>query len=202
MTKIKICGLSRKTDIEYVNKLKPDYIGFVFAESRRKVTVDQAEDLRKGLDKGIKTVGVFVDEPLGSLIYISERLRLDVIQLHGNEDFPYIKQLSAYEIWKSIGISGFEDLKRMEDQPVETILVDSKVPGALGGTGQSFDWSLLDGTSHRKKIILAGGLNPQNVSEAIKQVKPFAVDVSSGVESGGIKDFYKIEEFIRKVRNI
>ena len=202
MAKIKICGLTREVDINFANKLRPDYVGFVFARSRREVSLQQAERLVSNLDKGIKTVGVFVNEPVEKVQLIAEKLRLNVLQFHGDEDLDYMKMFSSFDCWKSISVKGTQDLKLLEEYPEQTILLDSKVPGELGGTGVAFDWNIIKDLSQKKKIVLAGGLNPSNVSEAIMKVKPYAVDVSSGVESDGVKDLKKIDEFIRKVRKI
>jgi phosphoribosylanthranilate isomerase len=202
MTQIKICGLSRPIDIDHVNALMPDYVGFVFAKSKREVSLSQAESLIAKLDKEIKTVGVFVNETVEKVQQVAGRLGLNVLQLHGEEDVEYIKKLSDYEIWKSISIKNAKDLKLLDSFQEETILLDSKVPGEQGGTGIAFDWDIIKDLSLRKKIILAGGLHPRNVAEAISKVKPFAVDVSSGVETDGFKDLNKMEEFIRKVRII
>lgn len=202
MTKIKICGLTREVDINFANQLRPDYVGFVFARSKREVSLQQVESLVYKLESGIKTVGVFVNETVEKVQLIAKKLKLDVLQFHGDEDLEYIKKFSGFECWKSISVKGAQDLKLIEEYPGQTILLDSKVPGELGGTGIAFDWNIIKDLAERRKVVLAGGLKPSNISEAIMKVKPYAVDVSSGVETDGVKDLKKIDEFIRKVRKI
>jgi phosphoribosylanthranilate isomerase len=202
MTKIKICGLRRKVDIEYVNELKPDYAGFVFAQSRRRVETEEAKQLIAGLDKAIKTVGIFVDEDVNSARERAEFLRLDVLQFHGKETAEYIRKFMDYEVWKAIGVSSEEDLKNLTLYPADSFLLDSKGKDSTGGSGICINWNILKALRSEKPVFLAGGLEPGNVVEAIKTVKPYGVDVSSGVESHGFKDFDKIKEFIRKVREL
>lgn len=199
MTKVKICGLSRDIDIDYVNNLKPEYIGFVFAKSKRQVSLEQAKILAAKLSGSIKTVGVFVNENKEKVQLIAESLKLDVLQFHGDESVDYIKYFSNYECWKSIRVSGSDDLKKIQQYDRSTtILLDGKIPGS----GIAFDWNIIKDLTLKRKLILAGGLSPDNISEAIMSVKPYAVDVSSGVETNGMKDIVKIEDFIRKVRCI
>lgn len=238
MTKIKICGLKRLQDIEYVNELLPDYVGFVFAKSKRQVDMEKAEELIYKLNNSIKTVGVFVDEDIKKVKNIAENLKLDVLQFHGKEDEEYFSQLKEFQLWKSVSIkvdltqtkaarkpkeidlldshkingennSDFynleeyqKDLDKLNKYNIEAVVLDSSVKGAEGGTGVSFDWKVISKLNIGKKLILAGGLNTDNVTEAVNKVKPFAVDVSSGVETEGVKDFNKIKTFIEKVRNI
>ncbi|MDF2504595.1 MAG: phosphoribosylanthranilate isomerase [Clostridium sp.] len=238
MTKIKICGLKRLEDIEYVNELRPDYVGFVFAKSKRQVNISQAYELINNLNRSIKTVGVFVDEAINNVRDIAEKLKLDVLQFHGDEDKEYFSKLNKFELWKSVSIEAetenyklHEQLKKSdltcnnkaygEDNNVlysidkyqktlndlnkyniEAVVLDSKVKGAQGGTGVTFNWEVIPKLNIDKKLILAGGLNINNVYEAVNKVKPFAVDVSSGVETDGVKDFNKIKTFMEKVRNI
>lgn len=238
MTKVKICGLKRLEDIEYVNELLPDYVGFVFAKSKRQVTMEKAKKLIDKLNKNIKTVGVFVDEDINKVKEIAENLKLDVLQFHGKEDEEYFSYLKEFELWKSVSIkvdlaqpktatqeengdlldvhkinhensNDFynlkeyqKDLDKLNKYNIEAVLLDSSVKGVQGGTGVSFDWQVISKLNINKNLILAGGLNPNNVCEAVDIVKPFAIDVSSGVETEGVKDFNKIKTFIEKVRNI
>jgi phosphoribosylanthranilate isomerase len=207
MTKIKICGLKRIEDIECVNELLPDYAGFVFAKSRRQVTLSEAGKLIDLLEKNIKTVGVFQDEEIEMVKYAAEYLKLDVIQLHGNEDDEYIKELCNFKIWKAAGIDSEaicpdESINGLGGYEVEGILLDSSVNGVKGGTGTSFQWDIINNLCSGKKLILAGGLNPENVQDAVKKVKPYAVDVSGGVEEDGVKNYKKIKKFIEKVRKM
>lgn len=209
MTKIKICGITRFEDVDYVNKLLPDYIGFVFAPSKRQVHINQAKKLIASLDKNIKTVGVFVNEDCEKVKYIAKTLKLDVLQFHANEDNIYIENFKGLNIWKTISISVADENNIMEDQkeintinnyPINAILMDSYIKGISGGSGKGFDWSIIKNLVIGKPIVLAGGLNPENITQAVKLVNPYCVDVSSGIETNGIKDFEKIKKFINKVR--
>lgn len=182
--KIKVCGLSRLEDIEIVNENKPDYIGFVFAESRRKVTPEQAFQLREKLDPAITSVGVFVDEPIADIISLVKNGVIDMIQLHGNEDEETIHKLKIQTGKRMIKANRISEA-------ADYLLFDSPNPGS----GNTFDWGEIPEVS--KPFFLAGGLNPANVAEAVGKVKPFAVDVSSGVETSGIKDLAKMKAFIR-----
>jgi phosphoribosylanthranilate isomerase len=202
MTKVKICGLTRAVDIEYVNELKPDYIGFVFAKSKRKVSAEAALSLREKLNKDIKVVGVFVNESIEAVTAIAEKVRLDVLQFHGEEDMHYINCFKDYEVWKAISVNCEENLKELDKFNGVRILLDSKVEGMLGGTGQAFDWNILNKLDFRNNIILAGGLNIDNIQKARELVDSYGVDVSSGVETHGVKDYNKIKKFIEKARGL
>jgi len=201
MTKIKVCGLRRMEDVAFVNALKPDYVGFVFAESKRRVTAEEAAKMAAALDPVIRKVGVFVDEDPAVVRCIANEVPLDILQFHGNESLDYVRSFADKETWKALSVAGKEDLEQMAQYPQMTILLDAKVSGIAGGTGVPFDWDLLSGPDlDRERLVLAGGLNPDNVLAAIEQVHPFAVDVSSGVETEGFKDFLKIKAFIKNVR--
>jgi phosphoribosylanthranilate isomerase len=203
VVKIKICGLRRYQDIDYVNELKVDYAGFVFAKSTRRVDLRLAESLVARLDKYIKKVGVFVNQSKEFIKEACSALGLDVIQLHGDENPDDVAEYAAWgvEVWKAVRVKDQDVLMYAGKYPVDGILLDAAVHGIYGGTGQTFDWNLLDGVSFSRKIILAGGLNLQNVCLAIAKIKPYAVDVSSGVETNGFKDYYKMKEFVERVRN-
>lgn len=202
MVKVKICGLRRKEDIEYANELKPDYVGFVFAKSKRQIEVEQALDLISLLDKEIKTVGVFVNEPVENALKIAQTLNLDVLQFHGDETQDYIDNFKNFTVWKAIRIKDKEDLEKTKQFKVNSFVFDTLTKNEYGGTGKTFNWEVLKGFELNVPIILAGGLNENNVEEAIKIVDPYAVDVSSGVETEGYKDFKKLKSFIEKVRGI
>lgn len=201
--KIKICGLRRYQDIDYANELKIDYAGFVFAPSPRKVDLPHAQKLVARLDKSIKKVGVFVNQSMEFIKEACSALGLDVVQLHGDETPDEAIAYAAYgvEVWKAIRVKKADDLELADVYRVDGILLDTAVGGHYGGTGQTFDWSLLEGTSFNSKLILAGGLNPCNVRQAIVKVRPYAVDVSSGVETDGLKDYRKMKEFVERVRS-
>lgn len=202
MVKVKICGLRRKEDIEYANELKPDYVGFVFAKSKRQIEVEQALDLISLLDKEIKTVGVFVNEPVENALKIAQTLNLDVLQFHGDETQDYIDNFKNFTVWKAIRIKDKEDLEKTKEFKVNSFVFDTLTKNEYGGTGKTFNWEVLKGMELNVPIILAGGLNENNVEEAIRIVNPYAVDVSSGVETEGYKDFKKLKSFIEKVRGI
>ena len=196
MTKIKMCGLRREEDIFIVNEILPEFVGFVFyKKSRRFITVENFLALKKNLDKKISAVGVFVDEKIEIVAELAKNL--DLIQLHGVEDENYISTLRNFtdkKIIKAFKIKVADDLKLAENFPADYILLDS---GA--GTGKIFDWQLLK--NFRREYFLAGGLNCENISDAIKILKPFAVDVSSGIETNNFKDAAKMKKFLQIVRS-
>jgi len=196
MVKIKICGLTRLCDIEVVNIEKPDYIGFVFANSRRRVTPAQAMELRSKLANDIIPVGVFVDERPRNILPLVQNGVIGMVQLHGTENEEYIaklKELTTAPIIKAISVRRAGDVQKWESTAADYLLLDNKG----GGTGQAFDWSLIGETN--KPYFLAGGLDVNNIVNAISQTMPFSVDVSSGVETDGFKDPEKIKKFIRLV---
>ena len=199
MTKVKICGLSRLCDIDYVNELKPEYVGFVFAKSRRQITREHAITLRMSLDPSITVVGVFVDEvPKIAGAYAEDGI-IDMIQLHGREDETYIRNLrfqTGCDIIKAFSVQSSEVVKRACESSADYILLDH----GAGGTGQSFDWNLIGEVD--RPYFLAGGLHPGNVEEAIRKAHPYALDISSGVETEGKKDRQKIETCIRRIRHV
>lgn len=195
--KIKICGLFRNQDIEYANTAKPDYIGFVFAESSRKVTPEKASELKKFLNPDIKSVGVFVNQNKSLIAELVRNKIIDIIQLHGNEDNAYISELRELTgdtpIIKAVSVKSTEDILKSTEYISDFILLDN----GKGGTGEKFDWNLIE-KNHR--IFLAGGVNPDNISEAIK-LNPYCIDVSSGAETNGLKDKDKMIQLVRAVRN-
>ena len=200
---VKICGITKLSEIENLNILKPDYIGFVFAESKRKVTKEQAKELINNLDKSIKTVGVFRNNTEEEILDILTVADIDVIQLHGSETIGFVEQLqkkTKKDIWKAASIKSNEDVSKALKYPVETILVDGSNPGS----GEIFPWKYLNNIETDKRIFLAGGINEDNVLEGISTVKPDGIDVSSGVEIndeyGRHKDFNKMKRLIDKVR--
>lgn len=195
MTKIKVCGLTRPQDIDYVNEAMPDYVGFVFADSRRQISPINAAKLKTKLNGGIQSVGVFVNAPREEIVTVCREGIIDLIQLHGQENNDYminLKQLTGLPIIKAISVKPGVELKAVA---ADYYLFDQ----GKGGTGQRFDWDLMPDT--QKPFFLAGGLNPENLKEAIKQVRPYAVDLSSGIEQGGIKNREKILQAVRSVRN-
>lgn len=195
--KIKICGLFRNQDTEYANIAKPDYIGFVFAESRRKVTPEKASELKRFLNPDIKSVGVFVNQNKSLIAELVRNKIIDIIQLHGSEDNAYISELRELTgdtpIIKAVSVKSTEDILKSAEYISDFILLDN----GKGGTGEKFDWNLIE-KNHR--IFLAGGVNPDNISEAIK-LNPYCIDVSSGAETNGLKDKDKMIQLVRAVRN-
>ena len=199
MVRVKICGLSRDCDIEAAVRARADYAGFVFANSRRRVTPAQALSLREGLGPEITPVGVFVDEAIENIISLVRTGVIDMIQLHGSEDEEYIKELKASTdkaVIKAVALEDEGDAERWEDSVADYLLFDS----SRAGSGAGFDWRLTEGV--KRPFFLAGGLSPGNIGEAVTKVRPFAVDVSSGVETDGMKDFLKMEEFVRRARSV
>ena len=198
MSKIKICGLRRIEDIDAVNHALPDYIGFVFASSKRRVGIKTAAMLKEKLDPRIKAVGVFVNETISVISEIVQNGIIDLIQLHGDEDDDYIKRLKevcSCPVIKSVSIGAALPVLPKE---ADYLLFD-RASDQRGGTGETFDWRIL--ANYRGiPCFLAGGLASENVSEALDQLLPLCVDVSSGVETGGFKDPEKINEFVQLVR--
>ena len=197
MTKIKLCGLSRRCDIEAANALMPDYVGFVFAEgSKRRVTPAQARALKNALSPRILAVGVFVDEAPATVAALLGGGVIDAAQLHGGEDAAYIRALRRMTdrpIWQAFRVRTRADVEQAGRSEADCILLD-----AGAGTGTAFDWGLLDRVE--RPYFLAGGLDTENVAGAIRLLRPFGVDVSSGIESGGGKDAEKMAAFVAAVR--
>ncbi|MDR1630573.1 MAG: phosphoribosylanthranilate isomerase [Oscillospiraceae bacterium] len=196
--KIKICGLFRQEDAFAVNQAKPDYAGFVFFEkSRRNVSCEQAKTLRGAIDKRIASVGVFVNAPREQIANLYHQNIISTVQLHGSEDEAYIaelrKTLPGVSIWKAFRIRTKEDLLAAAQSMADEVLLDNGY-----GTGKCFDWSLIQTIA--RPFILAGGLTPENLHEAIARFHPSAVDISSGVETNGCKDAEKILAAVRAVR--
>ncbi|MEA4831748.1 MAG: phosphoribosylanthranilate isomerase [Oscillospiraceae bacterium] len=197
MTRIKLCGLSRLCDIKAANELKPEYIGFVFApKSRRYVTPEKAQILKQALDSQITAVGVFADEAAETVAELLNMGTIDIAQLHGRENKEYIEQLrnlTDKPIIKAFRIETASDIADAEKSASDYILLDS---GA--GTGTVFDWKLIQNI--RRPYFLAGGFSPDNVEEAVTVLHPFAVDVSTGIETDGLKDKCKMAEFVAAVK--
>ena len=203
MTRIKICGLSRQEDIAAVNRWRPDYIGFVFAKSRRRVTPEQAHLLKENLDSRIKAVGVFTNESLHAITELREAGIIDIVQLHGDETQEYIralKQKTACPVIKAIQVQSSEQILQAQSLSCDMLLLDTFEKGKFGGSGKTFDYSLIP--ILQKPFFLAGGLQNSNIVQAVAEYHPFAVDVSSGVETDGLKDESKIRQIIETIRNM
>lgn len=217
--KVKMCGISKVETIPAVVEAKPDYMGLVFAPSKRQVTVDQAKTLVEELHKQytkrynngaeqsnndeIKTVGVFVNETLDNLVSIATEANLDVVQLHGDEDEAFIQSLKErtnVEVWKAVQIRSAADAEAWIDSSADMLLFDAYHKDERGGTGEVFDWSCLD--EFERPFMLAGGIDSTNVARAIRTVRPYGIDISSGIETKGVKDDEKIKAFTNIVRTI
>ena len=223
--KVKMCGISKIETIPAVIEANPDYMGLVFAPSKRQVTVDQAKTLVEELHKqyanrynrdaeqysnqtlihqeSIKTVGVFVNETVENLLKIAEEVKLDVIQLHGDEDESFIqtlKEQSNVEVWKAVQIRSASDAEKWIDSSADMLLFDAYHKDERGGIGEVFDWSSLD--EFERPFMLAGGIDSTNVARAIRTVRPYGIDISSGIETEGVKDDEKIKAFTNIVRTI
>ena len=217
--KVKMCGISKVETIPAVVEAKPDYMGLVFAPSKRQVTVDQAKTLVEELHRGyaqkygsdtehdkndtIKTVGVFVNETVDNLVTIANEANLDAVQLHGDEDEAFIQSLKErtnVEVWKAIQIRTAADTEKWIDSSAEMLLFDAYHKDERGGTGEVFDWSSLD--AFERPFMLAGGIDSTNVARAIRTVRPYGIDISSGIETNGVKDDEKITAFTKIVKSI
>ena len=226
--KVKMCGISNVETIPAIIDAKPDYMGLVFAPSKRQVTVEQAKTLVEELYKQnvvgnnseveqtepvtsldtassetIKTVGVFVNETVENLLKIAEEVKLDVIQLHGDEDESFIqilKEQSNVEVWKAVQVRSAADAEKWIDSSADMLLFDAYHKDERGGTGEVFDWSSLD--EFDRPFMLAGGIDSTNVARAIRTVRPYGIDISSGIETEGVKDNEKIKAFTNIVRTI
>ena len=190
-----MCGLRRETDIEYANKLMPDYIGYVFTEkSKRYITPEKAGKLTEILNKKIISVGVFVNSPVKNIISLTESETIKIAQLHGNENNEYISALQSENIIviKAFIIKSESDIELANNSPADHVLLDAGM-----GNGKTFNYSLLKNI--RRPYFLAGGLTPENILNAI-ELNPYAVDVSSGIETNGFKDFTKMKKFTDSVR--
>ena len=217
--KVKMCGISKVETIPAVVEAKPDYMGLVFAPSKRQVTVDQAKTLVEELHRGyaqkygsdtehdkndtIKTVGVFVNETVDNLVTIANEANLDAVQLHGDEDETFIQSLKErtnVEVWKAIQIRTAADTEKWIDSSADMLLFDAYHKDERGGTGEVFDWSSLD--AFERPFMLAGGIDSTNVARAIRTVRPYGIDISSGIETNGVKDDEKITAFTKIVKSI
>ena len=199
--KIEICGLRRKEDITYVNECLPDYIGFVFAPSRRRVTKEQALGLKQILSPKIKAVGVFVNEKPEIILDLVKSGVIDVIQLHGDEtqkDICKLKKETQVPIIKAVRVKNAEDIKSADTLSSDYLLFDSYQKDSYGGTGMSFSWDMIpDDLQH--PYFLAGGFNESNIEHALR-IPAFGYDISGGVETEGVKDYEKIKKIMSMIR--
>lgn len=196
MVQVKICGLMNKEAIQTAADAGTDFIGFVFAKSKREVTIEQAKQLASYVPAHVKKVGVFVNEERAVIEEIVQTVGLDYVQLHGDETPDFVNQL-PYPVIKAFQVRSEKDLEQLESYNCDYYLLDSPAGKYRGGNGETFDWNLAKSFDFLdKKVILAGGLTPENVAQAVQEVVPAGVDVSSGVETDGEKDLAKIKEFI------
>lgn len=204
MNKIKICGLRRQEDIAIVNRYRPDFIGFVFSKSPRRIDFDQARMLKSNLDAKIQAVGVFVNEPIERIEKLCRCKVIDMVQLHGDEDAEYIRLLRSRiscNIMKAVRVQSAEQVLEAEKTKCDFLLLDAYCKDKYGGSGESFNWDKIP-KELTKAFFLAGGIHTGNVEKAIKQTHPFCVDVSSSVETDGYKDKEKIKAMIELVRSV
>lgn len=213
MQKIKLCGMMKSCDIEYANRVKPDFVGFIFANTRRKISATQAKQFREALDAEIPAVGVFVNEDISVITSLVQDGCIDMIQLHGEEDADYIRRLRKIcdvPVIKAVKVQTVEQIRQAAALPVDYLLLDTYRKGVLGGTGEAFDWELLrkakaaagdtaEGELFGKPYFLAGGLHAGNLREAAA-LGSYGLDVSSGIETDGSKDFDKMVEVVNIVR--
>lgn len=215
MQKIKLCGMMKPCDIEYANRVKPDFVGFIFANTRRKISAAQAKQFREALDAEIPAVGVFVNEDISVITSLVQNGCIDLIQLHGEEDADYIRRLREVcdvPVIKAVKVQTVEQIRQAAALPVDYLLLDTYRKGVLGGTGEAFDWELLreakaaagdtaEGELFGKPYFLAGGLHAGNLREAAS-LGSYGLDVSSGIETDGSKDFTKMVEVMKLLRSI
>ena len=202
MTKIKICGITNRNDARAATNLEVDALGFVFyPPSPRAVTPDKAKRIRQEIPPFTLCVGVFVNETKEAVLNVAKTCRLDALQFHGNESPEYCAFFSDYKIIKAFSLKNQADLDSIPRYQTQAFLIDAYDPKQHGGTGKKADWELARAAKGFGPVILAGGLDKTNVCEAIREVKPYAVDVCSGVElSPGIKDPVKLRNFVEMVR--
>lgn len=210
---IKICGLRREEDVDYVNQHKPDYAGFVFAGKKRRIDYDTASGLRERLDDSIPAVGVFIDEDIDNVVRLAKNSVIQIIQLHGDEDADYITRLrnklevndlNDVKLIKAVRVKSFDQVEKAEKLDVDWLLLDAFSENEYGGSGKTFNHDLI--RDIEKPYMLAGGIDSENVTEILglfsrkNVILPFCVDVSSSVETDGYKDADKIKDMISAVR--
>ena len=205
MTKVKICGITNASDARMVARASADAIGFNFVRSSaRYLEPEMASAISMSLPPFVATVGVFVDSPVQKVREIAEFCDLDFVQLHGHESPPKVEDLADLRLLKAIRVGGEEDIEGLGKYRVDAYLLDARVPGKAGGTGETFDWNIARRASGRGEIvILAGGLTPDNVEEAVRTARPYAVDTASGVENApGEKSRELVEKFVERAKSV
>lgn len=204
MIAVKFCGMRRRQDIEYVNECCPDYVGFILSEGfRRSVDMGTFYELKTYLDKHIKCVGVFVNEPVENILHCVYNENLDVIQLHGDENEEYIKMLRrdfSGEIWKAVRAKSVEDIERERKKSCDKLLIDSFVENSYGGTGKRINTEVVKSAKIDKPFFIAGGITEANIAEIVRETNPYGIDLSSGIETDGVKDHSKMKTIIEAAR--
>ncbi len=203
MAKIKICGITEPREIEYANAFVPDYIGFVFAPSKRQVSPQAALLLKNSLRKEIQAVGVFVNAKIETIAALCRNSVIDIVQLHGEEDAAYLlalRQAVSNPVIRSVRVQTEADIQTALLPDADYMLFDTYKKGVPGGTGETFNWNVAAGFP--RPFFLAGGLNPENLQEAIRACNPYSVDVSSGAETEGKKDRGKMQRLIEITRSV
>jgi len=199
VVRVKICGISTAAAARAAAEAGANAIGLIFAPSPRQVTIPQARAIAAALPPFVSTVGVFVDEEQPQIEEVVGACQLDFVQLHGAESPEFCAKMPV-PVVKAIRVADSSSLAQIRHYDVAAVLLEAAVPGIAGGSGRTFDWELATAVAHTVRVILSGGLTPDNVQRAINQVRPYAVDVSSGVETDGRKDPEKIRAFIGRVR--
>ncbi|TFE03313.1 phosphoribosylanthranilate isomerase [Jeotgalibacillus sp. R-1-5s-1] len=196
---VKICGLMNKEDVTAAVEAGADYLGFVFAKSKRRITYEQAGKMSEDVPLHVKKVGVFVNPEMSEIEEAIRIAGIDLIQLHGDESPEFCREMKKPVI-KAVSIHSEEDVLKFEKYDVHHVLADAPGTAYRGGSGHSFDWNYLSHNDHHEQLILAGGLTPENIQQAINEVKPAGVDVSSGVETNGKKDHQKMKQFVKNAK--
>ena len=202
--RIKFCGIRRLEDVAAVNLCQPDYMGMILSGGfRRSISQEQAQRLVQEKSAAIAAVGVFVNESSETICRMAEQLHLQVIQLHGNESAEQIQTLqqkTGLPVWKALRIGTLEELKSAGTNPADCLILEGKTGAGIGGTGVCADWELLARHSWNRSFFLAGGLQPENVLEAIATVSPTGVDFSSGIEEDGVKSLRRMKQLMTLIR--
>lgn len=202
--KVKFCGIRFPEDVVYCNVLQPDYMGMILSPGfRRSVTTTTAAALVKEKHPSIAAVGVFVNAPPEEIIRVLRSVPLDVIQLHGSEDAEVIarvRELTGLPVWKAIRVQNGKEIQAAEHLGADQLVLEGYVPGQVGGTGQTANWDLIAKAPPQMPYFLAGGLKPENLCTALEKVHPTGIDVASGIETDGVKDYEKMKEIVKIVR--
>ncbi len=194
--KVKFCGIRRPEDVEYANITRPDYIGFIFAPSKRYISPEDAAAISESLNPVIKKAGVFVNAEGSDIVHTADICGLDVIQLHGDEDaemISYLRERTECEIWKAVRVKSSEDILNAEKLGADVLLLDSFSKEAYGGTGKVADWDVIRNTDISMPYFIAGGLTAENIPEALNSLSPYGFDISGGIETDGCKDLGKMQ---------